>query len=99
LGLAASTLLIWANGAVGYIGSEDNPYNLVFFGVVAIAFAGALISAFSARGMAWTMLAAGTAQALAGFGGAAEDPRTIPITIVFIGMWLGAARLFQMAAR
>ena len=99
LGLAAGFLLIWANGAVGYIGSEDNPYNLVFFIVIAIAFAGALVAGFKASGMAWTMLAAGIAHALAGFGGAAEDPRTIPITIVFVGMWLGSARLFRQAAR
>ena len=99
LGLAAGFLLIWANGAVGYIGSEDNPYNLVFFIVIAIAFAGALVSGFRARGMAWTMAAAGAAHALAGFDGAAEDPRTVPITIAFVGMWLGSARLFQIAAR
>lgn len=99
LGLAAGFFLIWANGAVGYIGSEDNPYNLVFFGVIAVAFAGSLISVFRAQGMAWTMVAAGVAHALAGFGGAAEDPRTIPITIAFVGMWLGSARLFQIAAR
>ena len=99
LGLAAGFFLTWANGAVGYIGSEDNPYNLVFFAVVALAFAGALVSAFKARGMAWTMLAAGLVHALAGFGGAAEDPRTIPITIAFVGMWLGSARLFQLSAR
>ena len=99
LGLAAGFFLIWANGAVGYIGSEDNPYNLVFFGVIAVAFAGALVSAFRAKGMAWTMLATAIAHAAAGFGGAAQDPRTIPITIAFVGMWLGSARLFQMAAR
>jgi hypothetical protein len=99
LGLAAGFFLIWANGAVGYIGSEDNPYNLVFFTVIAIAFAGALVSGFKARGLASTMLAAGLAHALAGFGGAAEDPRTIPITIVFVGLWLGSARLFHQAAR
>jgi hypothetical protein len=99
LGLAAGFLLIWANGAVGYIGSEDNPYNLAFFIVIAIAFAGALIAGFKANGMAWTMLAAGIAHAVAGFGGAAEDPRTIPITIVLVGMWLGSARLFHLSAR
>ena len=65
LGLAAGFFLIWANGAVGYIGSEDNPYNLVFFTVIAIAFAGALVSGFKARGLAWTMLAAGLADAYA----------------------------------
>ena len=99
LGLAAGFFLIWANGAVGYIGSEDNPYNLVFFAVIAIAFAGALVSGFRAMGMAWTMLAAGAVHATAGFVGAADDPVTIPITIVFVGMWLGSARLFLAAAR
>ena len=99
LGLAAGVLLIWANGAVGYIGNEDNPYNLAFFGVVAIAFAGALVSGFKAKGMAWTMLAAGIAHAAVGLGGAPNDPRTLPITVVFVAVWLGSARLFQAAAR
>jgi hypothetical protein len=99
LGLAAGFLLIWANGAVGYIGSEDNPYNLAFYAVIAIAFAGALVSGFRAKGMAWTMLVTGIAHAAAGLGGAADDPRTIPITLVFVAMWLGAARLFRMAAK
>ena len=99
LGLAAGFFLIWANGAVGYIGSEDNPYNLVFFGVVAVAFAGALISAFRPRGMALAMLAAGIAHAVAGGVGVVEDPITAPITLVFVAMWLGSARLFHQAAR
>ena len=99
LGLAAGFFLIWANAAVGYIGSEDNPYNFAFFGVVAIALAGALVSAFRAKGMALAMLAAGIAHAAAGFIGAAQDPATIPITIAFVGLWLGSARLFQIAAK
>lgn len=99
LGLAAGLLLIWANGAVGYIGSEDNPYNQVFFVVVAIAFAGALISGFKAKGMAVAMLAAGIAHAIAGAYGFPADTRTGPITLVFVGMWLGSARLFLQAAR
>jgi hypothetical protein len=99
LGLAAGVLLIWANGAVGYIGNEDNPYNLAFFGVIAIAFVGALVSGFKAKGMACTMLAAGIAHAAVGVGGAPNDPRTLPITLVFVAMWLGSAQLFQKAAR
>jgi len=99
LGLAAGFLLIWANLAVGYIGSEDNPYNLLFFGVVAIALAGALLGRFRARGMALAMLAAGIAHAAAGLGGVAADPVTAPITLVFIAMWLASAALFRRAAR
>lgn len=99
LGLAAGFFLIWANGAVGYIGSEDNPYNLVFFGVIGVAFVGALLSGFRPRGMALAMLAAGIAHAAAGLGGAAEDPVTIPITLGFVGLWLASAALFRKAAR
>lgn len=99
LGLAAGFFLIWSNAAVGYIGSEDNPYNAIFFGVVALAFAGSLISGFRARGMAITMLAAGIVHAIAGGVGFLSDPVTGPITLAFVGMWLGSARLFYTAAR
>ena len=99
LGLAAGFFLIWANAAVGYIGSEDNPYNQLFFGVIAIAFAGALISLFRPKGMAVAMLLAGIAHAALGLGGLSDDPVTGPITLVFTGMWLASARLFQIAAR
>ena len=37
LALAAGLLTIWANGAVGMIGDEDNPLNLMFAAVLAIA--------------------------------------------------------------
>ena len=98
VGLAASVLLIWVNGAIGYIGNEDNPYNFAFLAVVAIAFAGSIIAAFRPLGMAYTMLVAGIAHAIAGIGGAPADPRTLVPTIVFLGMWFGSARLFQLSA-
>jgi hypothetical protein len=99
VGLGTSVLLIWANLAVGYIGSEDNPYNLYFFGVVAIALAGALLAALRARGMALAMGAAGVGHAVAGGIGFAQDSRTGPITIIFVAMWLFSATLFRKAAQ
>jgi hypothetical protein len=99
LGLAAGFFLIWANGAVGYIGSEDNPYNIVFFAVIAVAFGGAVLAGFRAKGMAIAMLAAGIVHAIAGGIGFPEDPRTGPITLAFVAMWLGSAALFRKAAR
>ncbi|HET9811579.1 MAG TPA: hypothetical protein VFP53_07780, partial [Sphingomicrobium sp.] len=98
LGLAAGFFLTWANAAVGYIG-DDNPYNLVFFGIVLLAFAGSLIARFRANGMALAMAAAGTAHAIAGAIGYPQDPVTGPITVVFVAMWLGSAALFRKAAR
>ena len=99
LGLAAGFFLIWANAAVGYIGDEDNAYNLLFFAVVGVALVGALIARFRAEGMALAMLAAGLVQAAVGLGGAAADPVTAPITFAFVAMWLGSAALFRNAAR
>ena len=99
LALAAGSMLLVANGAVGYIGSEDNPYNLLFFGVLLIAVLGSAIARFRAGGMAWAMAAAGLAHAVVGGIGFPQDLRTGPITIVFTAMWLGAAWLFRRAAQ
>lgn len=62
--LAASFLLIWMNGAVGIIGSEDNPANLLYAGVFAVLLIGAAIVRLEARGMARTLIATAIAQAL-----------------------------------
>lgn len=98
VGLAAGFFLLWSNAAVGYIG-DDNPYNIVFFLIVAFAFLGAIVAGFRAKGMAIVMLAAGVAHAVAGAIGFPEDPVTGPITLVFTGMWLTSAWLFRQAAR
>jgi hypothetical protein len=98
LGLAAGFLLVWSNAAVGYIG-DDNPYNLTFFMIVALALAGSVLVRFRAGGMALVMLAAGIAHAVAGAIGYPQDPVTGPITIVFTGMWLASAGLFHKAAK
>src|SRR5258708_1067640 len=34
--LAAGFLLIWVNGAVGIVGDEGNPFNLLYLGVVVL---------------------------------------------------------------
>lgn len=97
--LATGFLLIWSNLAVGYIGSEDNPYNLLFFGVTAVALLGSTIARFRSKGASWAMAAAALAHAAVGIGGLAQDPITGPITLVFTLMWLAAAALLRKAAR
>ncbi len=57
--VGTSFLTIWANAAVGMIGSEDNPYNLWFLGVITLALLGTLVARFRARGMALAMSLAG----------------------------------------
>lgn len=64
LGVFACLSLIWVNLAVGFIGNEDNPANLLFGGVLAVAALGAVISRLESRGMALTMFAAGGVQFL-----------------------------------
>lgn len=56
--------MTWVNLAVGIIGSEDNPLNVVFVGVLAIGIVGAFIARFQPRGMARAMVAVGIAQVL-----------------------------------
>ena len=62
--LFAALFLIWANGAVGLIGSEDEPANLMYGGVLAVLIIGAIAVRLRSRGMAITMFATAAAQAL-----------------------------------
>ena len=101
-GLAVLTGLLqaWINLAVGVIGTEDNPANLIYAGVIAVAAGGAVVARFQAAGMARAMIAAALAQAAAFVVGlAAGLGFTGPITMFFCGLWLVAAWLFRRAER
>ena len=99
LALAAGFLTLWVNGAVGIIGDESDPANMIFVGVLAVGLLGALIGRFEPSGMARAMNATAAAQVLAfvialvagwGFLG--------PITLFFLAFWLGSAQQFRKAA-
>lgn len=66
VGMAVVTtlLLIWANLAVGLIGSENNPANVMYDGVFVIGIIGATIARLRPQGMARTLFAMALAQAL-----------------------------------
>jgi hypothetical protein len=64
MALAAAFLLVWMNLAVGIIGSEDNPVNLMYFGVLAIGIVGATLARLRPQGMARALFATALAQAL-----------------------------------
>jgi hypothetical protein len=55
IALGSGLFLIWANLAVGIVGSENNPINVLYFGVIAIGLIGSVISGFRANGMTYTM--------------------------------------------
>ncbi|MAF79740.1 hypothetical protein CL629_01535 [bacterium] len=71
-GLAGAFLLFWVNGAVGIIGNEAQPANLLYGAVFAVGLVGSLISRFKPRGMARTLIAAAFTQML------------VPIVALFI---------------
>jgi len=64
VGLAGILLLGWVSGAVGIIGSENQPVNLMYWAVPTIGLIGSLISRFKPRGMALTLFATATVQML-----------------------------------
>lgn len=64
MALAGAFLLIWINGAVGIIGNEGNPANLMYFAVIAVGFIGAIVARLKPQGMARVLFATAVAQML-----------------------------------
>lgn len=64
IALIAAFLLVWVNGAVGIIGNEDNPANLLYGGVLFVGLIGAAIARLKPHGMAHTLFAMALAQML-----------------------------------
>jgi hypothetical protein len=106
--IVTALFLVWMNLAVGVIGSEDDPANLMYGGVIAILSVGSLAVRFRPSGMARVLGATALAQAtagaialIAGWGSyGANWPRVIVVLSAgFAGLWLAAAWLFRKAAR
>lgn len=96
IAVAAALLLIWVNLAVGIIGNEGNPANLMYLGVLAVGIAGAVVTRFQPHGMARALFAMALAQVLiavialiTGLG------QTFVMTGFFVALWLASAWLFR----
>ena len=107
LAVLISFLLVWINGAVGFIGNEDNPVNLVYIGQILIAAVGSVMARFEPRGMMFAMFAAAALQALVTVTalviglGAGDPPGAAGLAMlngVFLALWLISGGLFRMAA-
>lgn len=105
--LGAAVLLFWVVGAVGFLGDEDNPANLMFLGVLAVALSTAILGGFRAVAMARAMFATAAVQLLVGAVALAAgwaSPGTAGLyevvmgTSLFGGLWLLAGGLFRHAA-
>ena len=102
---AAGLVLVWINAAVGIIGSEDNPANLLYFGVLAVGFIGAFIARFQPRPMARALFATALAQALVPVIALIIwrpdfSPGVVAVFILnafFVALWVASALLFRHA--
>ena len=105
--LAAAFILVWVTGAVGIIGSEDNPANLMYFGVLAVGIISAIVARFRPPGMARALFATALAQALVaaislilGLGSSWSGPvETLALNGFFVALFTGSAVLFRYAGR
>jgi hypothetical protein len=109
IALAAAFILVWVNGAVGIIGSEDNDANLMYGGVLGVGVIGAFIAGLEPRGMARALFATAIAQALVPViafiiwkPSFAEAPGILGVFVLnafFVMLFVGSALLFRRAAR
>lgn len=100
IALLTGFLIVWSNLAVGIIGDEGNPANLAFFGVLAIAIAGAYVARLQPEGMARALFATAFAQLLvSAIALVARMDLQMGIAILFVGMWVASGLLFRIAAR
>lgn len=107
LALLTGFLVTWSNLAVGIIGDEDHPANLMFFAVVALAILGSVAARGRARILGRVMAFAGVGQfVVPGIAFLIWSPtvdanlgRVLVFNGVFAAMWLTSAWLFGRAAR
>jgi hypothetical protein len=104
--VVAAVLLVWLSLGVGIIGRDGDPANRMYFGVLAVGLAGAVVSRLGAAGMARTLWAMALAQALvaavalaAGLGLPWSGPAEIGVLNgFFVAMFAASAWLFRRAA-
>ncbi|MDB4949969.1 MAG: hypothetical protein JWM27_2618 [Gemmatimonadetes bacterium] len=105
--LGAALFLVWANLAVGVIGSEDDPANWMYVGVLAVGAIGAMIARLRPQGMARALFATALAQALVAVIALSfrlGSPESGPLELLagnglFVALFVGSALLFRHAAR
>ena len=102
LAVGTAFMLVWVNGAVGVLGDEDNGANLIFLGVFAVGFIGAVLAGLRPAPMAHAMAATAVAQIVAALIAlilSSGTPLEVALTAAFSGGWFASAFLFHRAAR
>lgn len=100
-GIFSGFVVVWSNLAIGMIGNENNPINLLFIPVLLIALGGAILGRFRNTALGWAMLLAGLAQAAIGigFGVLGTDIRGGIFTLILSSLWLLSATLFHASRK
>ena len=106
--IGTALLLPWVIGAVGLIGVEGDPFDLIYGGVLAVGIIGAIVARLRPRGMARALSATALAQALVVVIALIVGKQHVAVSSVpeivlsngfFVTLWLGSAWLFRRAAR
>lgn len=105
--IAATLLLAWLNLAVGVIGTEDDPANSMYVGVLVVGIVGSVIARLRPSGMSRAMFTTAFAQSLVAaisliFG--LGSPGSLPAEILalngfFVVLFVSSALLFRHAGR
>lgn len=100
IAVATGFVVTWINLAVGIIGSERHPANLMFFGVLAIGLIAIAFSRLQPLGMARAMRIMAIAQALVAVAAALlQSLEGTILSLLVAAVWLLSGTLFLRAAR
>lgn len=108
LALGAVLLLGWGVAAMGVIGAEGDPFDLLYIAVLAVGVVGALVARFQPQGMVRVLVAMAVAQAVIAVTALLMGKHEVPVSSVaeilglnafFAALFVGSAWLFQRAAR
>ena len=100
LAVGAAFCLIWINLAVGMMGSESEPANLIYAGVLLVGLIGAALARLRPAGMARAMVATAVAQGLTAiYALSVGEFEAAAFSVVLIAAWLTSAALFRKPGR
>lgn len=102
IAVGTAFLTIWINLAVGIIGDEDNRANIMFVGVLAIAFVGAVLARLEPLRMARAAEVTAAFQAMVGVAAlflAPGQPEGVILSGILAAAWFASGQLFRAAAR
>lgn len=108
LAVATGLFLTWGVAAMGIIGAEGDPFDLLYLGVLAIGIVGAALTRLKPAGMVQVAVAMATAQAAVAAIALLVGKQDVPVSSVaeivglngaFVALFLVAAWLFRRADR